>query len=126
MTEKNDTQITHGRQRNQYLCPHCNSNARIRISRRLSPLYMDGILECQNIAECGWRGRYGTELLATLTPSAMPSPPDINLPISPYVLPSSQYALPQKLRHLTKNPFDSNRDQLPLFGNEKLEQHNEH
>lgn len=104
------------KERSRFVCPCCGHVARIRVSRRLSPLYSDGILECQNLLECGWRGRFGTELLATLTPSALPNS-TAGLPLSPYVLPTSAHALPQKLRPLTKNPLDPNRDQLPLFSN---------
>jgi hypothetical protein len=104
-----------GRQCLRLICPHCNSAARIRHSRSLSPLYRDGIIECQNVVTCGWRGRFGIEYLATLTPSAKPSE-TVSLPVSPYVLPNGPYALPISLRVKTKNPLDPHRDQIPLFG----------
>lgn len=110
------------RARAKQLCPHCNSPARIRVSRRLSPLYRDGIVECQNLLECGWRGRFGVELLATLTPSASPNP-NVQLPQSPYVLPSSPYALPRRLAGKTKNSNDPNRDQLDLLQSKKGQDH---
>lgn len=105
--------VTRNAQRKQMVCPHCGSQARIRVSRRLSPLYIDGIVECQDLEECGWRGRFGIEVICTLTQSAKPSP-NVTLPVSEYVLPSSPYALPAKLRVKTKNPFDPHHDQLPL------------
>ena len=96
-------------------CPHCKQAARIRHSRELSDVYRDGIIECQNITECGWRGRFGFEFLATLTPSAEPNP-EIDLPQSDYVLPTSPHALPAKLRKHTASPEEiARRNQLGLF-----------
>ena len=120
-----DKEANTGRQALRLTCPHCGSHMRVRHSRTLSPIYRDGIVECQNIVECGWRVRFGFEFLANLTPSAKPAD-GIKLPDSPYVLPSSPYALPVALRIKTKNPLDPNRDQLPLFGNEKSETRYEH
>uniref|UniRef100_UPI0038991588 ogr/Delta-like zinc finger family protein n=1 Tax=Cellvibrio fontiphilus TaxID=1815559 RepID=UPI0038991588 len=112
MADKNNIA---GRQCLRLTCPHCNSAARIRHSRALSPLYRDGIIECQNVASCGWRGRFGFEYLATLTPSAQ-ARLEITLPLSPYVLPVGPHALPASHHPKTKNPLDPHRDQLPLFG----------
>lgn len=120
-----DKEASTGHQALRLICPHCNSHVRIRHSRTLSPIYRDGIVECKNIISCGWRGRFGLEFIANLTPSAKPAD-GINLPNSPYVLPSSPYALPVTLRTKTKNPFDPNRNQLPLFGKEKSEHRYEH
>ncbi|MGD8174812.1 ogr/Delta-like zinc finger family protein [Marinimicrobium sp. ARAG 43.8] len=97
-------------------CPFCGEAARIRTSRPITPLYRDGIVECQNIEHCGWRGRYSVELLATLTPSAKsdsttPAP----LPETPYLLPDAAVALPVRARPKTKNPNDPDRDQLDIF-----------
>lgn len=102
------------RDRAKIRCPHCGSPTRIRVSRNLSPFFRDGIVECQELLECGWRGRFGLELLATLTPSAKPNP-DIHLPQSEYVLPTSPYALPRRLRGQTKNPNDPHQNQKDLF-----------
>lgn len=103
------------RQRKQHLCPHCGSPARIRYSQRLSPTYAEGVIECDNVVGCGWRGRYSTELHATLTPSSQPNP-SVQLPLS-------QYALAGRVLrrgHVkTKNPLDPHRDQLPLFSSDK-------
>lgn len=96
------------------ICPHCESKARIRHSRFLSKLYRDGIIECTNIAECGWRGRFGFELLATLT-APVKEAPDVQLPQSQYVLPERRHALAKQVRQLTKNPNDPNRNQIALF-----------
>lgn len=121
MADNTNAQTTHGRHRNQFQCPHCKSNARVRTSRRISPLFMDGIVECQNIEACGWRGRYCTEFVATLTQSAAPAP-DVNLPVSEYVLPPLEFAIPKKFKPiLTINPLDPHRDQLNLFGNNHQE-----
>lgn len=95
-------------------CPHCDSKARIRHSRFLTKVYRDGIIECTNLLDCGWRGRFAFELLATLTASAVPAS-DVQLPQSQYVLPDRQQALARQERTLTKNPNDPNRDQMPLF-----------
>lgn len=70
------------RQRQRYECPHCQGYARVRDSRRVSALYVEGIVECQN-TRCGWRGTFCTGYNATLTPSLQPNP-DINLPLSPH------------------------------------------
>lgn len=115
MADHNDAQVVHGRHRNQFLCPHCKSNARVRTSRRLSPLFMDGLLECQNVETCGWRGNYNTEIVATLTQSAMPAR-DVNLPITKVALPPLENAIPKKLKPvLTKKPLNPYEDQLSLF-----------
>lgn len=115
MVQTNSLQITQGKHRNQFLCPHCNSNARVRTSRRISSLFMDGLLECQNIESCGWRGRYYTEIVATLTQSAAPAF-GVNLPISQLALPPLEKAIPKKvIPVLTKNPFDPYKNQIPLF-----------
>ncbi|TVZ39394.1 Ogr/Delta-like zinc finger protein [Alteromonadaceae bacterium 2753L.S.0a.02] len=96
-------------------CPHCGGHARVRHSRELSKLFRDGIIECQNITQCGWRGRFGFELIATLTPSANPNP-EVQLEQSAYVLPDSPHALPQKLRTHTLSPQQlAERDQLDFF-----------
>lgn len=94
-------------------CPHCGSDARMRHSREHSPLYRDGILECQNIVECGWRGKVGVEILATLTASACPNP-EIHLEQSPFVLPEN--AIPHKWRQQTLSPEQlAERNQIDLF-----------
>ncbi|MDZ4263890.1 MAG: ogr/Delta-like zinc finger family protein [Pseudomonadota bacterium] len=116
MADTNQAQITHGRHRNQFLCPHCKFPARVRTSRRISSLFMDGIVECQNeIEECGWRGRFFTEFVVTLTQSATPAD-DVSLPVSQLALPPIEDAIPKKVKPvLTKNPLDPNRDQMSLF-----------
>lgn len=63
-------------------CPHCGQPARIRDSRRVSPLVVEGIVECQN-AQCGWRGTFQTGYLHTLTPSQCPDP-KVSLRVSPH------------------------------------------
>lgn len=102
-------------QRNQYVCPVCSKKARIRFSRRLSPVYAHGVVECQDVSGCGWRGTFAVELLATLTPSLLPTPKEINLPLSPYAF--QKDGVPRTNKVKTKNPFDPNRDQMLLFDN---------
>lgn len=102
-------------QRNQFICPVCLKKARIRFSRRLSPVYAHGVVECQDITGCGWRGSFAVELLATITPSLLPATSAINLPLSPYAF--QKDGIPRKSKSLTKNPFDPHRDQMLLFDN---------
>ncbi|WP_039918732.1 ogr/Delta-like zinc finger family protein [Cellvibrio mixtus] len=102
-------------QRNQFICPVCLKKARIRFSRRLSPVYAHGVVECQDISSCGWRGSFAVELLATITPSLQPTTSAINLPLSPYAL--QKDGMPRKSQVTTKNPFDPHRDQMLLFEN---------
>lgn len=100
-------------QRRQHECPFCGSAAVVRTSRRLSALYIAGIIECDNIEECGWRGRYDIEIVGTLTPSAVAHKAAVTLNQIAYglpLLPSTRKRLP-----LTKNPNDPNRDQADLF-----------
>ncbi|WP_413615736.1 ogr/Delta-like zinc finger family protein [Halomonas cupida] len=61
------------------VCPHCGQFARVRYSEQITPLYREGVVECQN-AECGWRGSFSMEFTATLTPSQQPAP-GIKLPL---------------------------------------------
>lgn len=95
-------------QRNQSVCPFCGSKARIRSSSRITALYAEGVVECSNIIECGWRGWFATEILSSITPSLRPS--TVSLPLSPYAIKRQE-----KAKQTTKNPFDPNRDQMPLF-----------
>jgi hypothetical protein len=95
-------------QRNQYVCPFCNSKARIRSSNRITSLYAEGVVECTNIVSCGWRGWVATEILSSITPSLFPN--TVSLPLSPYALKRQG-----KINSTTKNPFDPNRDQMLLF-----------
>ena len=62
-------------------CPHCGSPVRIRTSRSISPLYREGIADCTNVEDCGWRGNIGVQFVSTLVPSHQPKP-DIHLPLS--------------------------------------------
>lgn len=82
-------------------CPHCGHRARVRHSRELSSLYREGIVECQNIAECGWRGRVSVAYEAELTPSVAPNP-EIALPRSSYIRSDSPNAVPASLQDLPK------------------------
>lgn len=61
-------------------CPHCGHYARVRDSRRVTELCVEGIVECQN-TRCGWRGTFNVGYVATLTPSLQPSN-SVNLPLS--------------------------------------------
>lgn len=97
-------------QRNQSVCPYCGSKARIRSSSRITALYAEGVVECTNIVQCGWRGWFATEILSSLTPSLLPS--TVSLPLSPYAMRRQEKNQPK-----TKNPFDLNRDQMLLFDN---------
>ncbi|EDY85352.1 conserved hypothetical protein [gamma proteobacterium HTCC5015] len=67
----------------------------MRHSRELSKLYREGIAECQNIAECGWRGRVSVAYEAEITPSAQPNP-EISLPLSDYIRKRSQGGIEHK------------------------------
>lgn len=62
-------------------CPHCDSTAVVRSSRRLSPIYREQIMQCTN-AHCGHTYVVGAEVLRTLSPSATPNP-DVDIPLSP-------------------------------------------
>lgn len=61
------------------VCPHCREFARVRYSEQITPLYREGVIECQN-PECGWRGTFSLEFTATLTPSQRPDT-DVQLPL---------------------------------------------
>lgn len=101
------------KQRKQHQCPHCGRRARVRMSRRLSPVFSCGIIECEDILGCRWRGTFGVEITATLSPSLCPNSA-IVLPQSPHATLDSPYFRPRQ-HALTKNPMDPHRDQLPLF-----------
>ena len=76
-------------------------------------MYAHGVVECQDVSDCGWRGTFAVELLATITPSLQPTPAEIRLPLSPYSF--QKDGTPRKEKPLTKNPFDPHRNQMPLF-----------
>ncbi|MBU1666154.1 MAG: ogr/Delta-like zinc finger family protein [Gammaproteobacteria bacterium] len=54
-------------------CPHCHSRAIIRTSRAMSPLTRDAYCQCTNLA-CGHTFRAVTEIVETISPSAVPDP----------------------------------------------------
>ena len=68
-----------GHARTRYACPHCGGSARIRYSKQVTPIYREGVIECQN-ADCGWRGKFSLEYTNTMTPSQQPNP-HVTLPI---------------------------------------------
>jgi len=61
-------------------CPHCAAAARIRSSQAISTLTRQGYIECTDIAQCGWRGKYDFTFSSTLVQSVSPNP-DIHLPV---------------------------------------------
>lgn len=61
-------------------CPHCNSAARVRTSRELSPVYREQFMQCTNV-QCGFTYVVGCEVLRTLSPSGSPRP-DVCVPQS--------------------------------------------
>lgn len=63
------------------ICPHCGSRASTRTSTRMSPLCGIATYQCSNV-ECGHTFKAGFEIIATISPSAMPNPA-IMLPMVP-------------------------------------------
>ena len=54
-------------------CPHCESVAYVRTSRRMSLLSQEQYFQCSNL-ECGHTFVSLTEIIRTLSPSACPNP----------------------------------------------------
>lgn len=63
-------------------CPECQQRALVRSSRPMSDVSRHGVLECTDIENCGWRGRFIIEVVNTIVPSQSPRP-DLHLPLSP-------------------------------------------
>lgn len=62
------------------ICPHCGHSSAVRTSRRMSPLTGIASYQCRNV-DCGHTFKAAFEIIATISPSAMPNPA-IVLPIS--------------------------------------------
>ena len=69
---------THRESRYRVRCPHCDSFARARSSKQLTPTYREVRFECTNDA-CGHVWLAGLETLRTLCPSEQPNP-EIHIP----------------------------------------------
>ena len=54
-------------------CPHCKSVAFIRTSKEVHPLMREQFFQCQSVA-CGHTFKVTQEIVATVSPSAMPDP----------------------------------------------------
>ena len=54
-------------------CPHCDSVAHTRASKRISRLSRESYFQCSNL-QCGHTFVGVTEIVRTLSPSAMPHP----------------------------------------------------
>jgi hypothetical protein len=54
-------------------CPHCKSVAFIRTSKEVHPLMRELFFQCQSVA-CGHTFKVTQEIVATVSPSAMPDP----------------------------------------------------
>lgn len=65
------------------VCPHCEWFSVTRTSRRMSVLSFESIYACNN-PECGHTFVAVTEIVRTLSPSAIPDP-SVNLPMSSHV-----------------------------------------
>ncbi|SOE50894.1 ogr/Delta-like zinc finger family protein [Orrella dioscoreae] len=62
-------------------CPHCDTWATVRTSEAVSATMRIAYFQCKNIA-CGHTWKAHIEVVATISPSAIPRP-GINLPLSP-------------------------------------------
>ncbi|MBV7413586.1 ogr/Delta-like zinc finger family protein [Aeromonas sp. sif2433] len=62
------------------ICPHCGHSSAVRTSRRMSPLTGVASYQCRNV-DCGHTFKAAFEIIATISPSALPNPA-IVLPIS--------------------------------------------
>lgn len=62
-------------------CPHCKDRARIRTTKRPSPVFYESYVECVNTA-CGWTGKVLVEFARTIVPSRS-SNEDVKIPMDP-------------------------------------------
>lgn len=62
----------------RFTCPHCQSKARIRSSRKITPLSYDYYVQCDNV-ECGFTFQVMAHIQREISPSSIPNP-DIILP----------------------------------------------
>jgi hypothetical protein len=61
-------------------CPHCNSQAHVRTSRSVTPLYREIYFQCEDFIECGHTFKGALSVISTLSPSRRPRP-GIRLPM---------------------------------------------
>lgn len=60
-------------------CPHCNSMARIRTSKTVTPLHREIYFQCSNV-HCGHSFVAACDIIRTISPSLIPNP-SIHLPV---------------------------------------------
>lgn len=60
-------------QRTKHQCPHCQSTAVIRTTKKLHNLLKRSYIQCSNV-HCGWTGVAHIEIVGECSPSATPNP----------------------------------------------------
>lgn len=77
-------------------CPHCNSPARIRTSRRLSEISTEHYCQCSNVEECAYTWVQISSAAHTLSPSLNPNP-KVHVPLSVKLAAALRHADPRYL-----------------------------
>ena len=90
-------------------CPICNDRARIRQSRRLTPLVTEYYIQCMNV-DCGLTWKSQMEIIYALSPSSV-SNPDVMIPPAPAGTPRRTFNNTQRG---TCDDADDPR-QIPMF-----------
>lgn len=101
-------------------CPHCKTTALIRSSKEVHPLMREQFFQCQSVA-CGHTFKATQEIVATVSPSAMPDP-EIKAILERTAVAKRQTLTPEQHREIAKLQEEAEAAERLRRGMKRMEQ----